>query len=69
MTQSLEQKENLHSNILSLLDTTDIYKYKDMLFINKKCFWYLRKIYRMFSISEAHRRLSIWYRESSVTSK
>jgi len=37
MTTTMEQKENLHREILSLLNTTDIYKYKDMLFINKKC--------------------------------
>lgn len=48
MTTTMEQKENLHREILSLLNTTDIYKYKDMLFINKK---WLRKIALAYNLS------------------
>ncbi len=48
MTTNIEEKKNLHNEILTLLDTTDIYKYKDLFFINKK---WLRKIALAYDLS------------------
>ena len=48
MTQTIQEKQRLHTEILSLLNPSDIYEYKNTLYINKQG---LRKISLAYNLS------------------